>query len=121
MIAWFEEPHVAAHFVHDAHRFMPKRQILSWANSTAHGMGVRGTDEGIGRLDDGIVWTRLGNGFLHEPHLADRFHYKRFHARSSLCFAKTGCVHAVNLRMQERGAQHISKGRPVGIERCAAV
>src|SRR5260370_1705655 len=49
-------------------------------------MGIRGTNEGFGRLDDCVVWTRMGNGFLHEPHLTDSLHDKSFHARSFLCF-----------------------------------
>src|SRR5712691_1318409 len=70
----------------DAHRFVSQGQVLSRADGTAYGMGVRGTNEGFGRFDDRIVWTWMGNGFLHEAYLTDSFHYKSFHARSFLCF-----------------------------------
>src|SRR5213596_1781138 len=39
-----------------------------------------------------VVLTRLGNGFLHEAHLPDRFHDKRFHAHSFLCFIASACI-----------------------------
>ncbi len=87
-ITWFEKLDVAAYFVHDANSFMSKCQVLSWANRAIHRMRVRGTNQGPGRFDNGIVWTGLGDCFLHEPHLPYRFHHKGFHAVSSLCFTK---------------------------------
>src|SRR5438876_386237 len=56
------------------------------SHGTAYCMGVRGTNKGLGRFDDRIVWTWMGNGFLHEAHLTDSFHDKSFHARSFLRF-----------------------------------
>src|SRR6202008_2342650 len=87
-----EELDVAADFVDNAYRFVSQGQILPRANGTAYGMGVRGTNEGRSRFDDRVVWTRLGNGFLHETYLTDRFHNKSFHARSFLCFAASAYI-----------------------------
>ncbi len=91
-ITWLEELDVAANFMDGAHRFVSQGQVLSRADGTAYCMGVRGTNEGFGRFDDRIVWTWMGNGFLHEAHLTDSFHDKRFHARSFLCFVASACI-----------------------------
>src|SRR6202030_1877255 len=84
-ITWFEKLDIAAYFVHDANSFMSKREVLSWANSATYRMRVRGTNQGPGRSDNGIIWTSVGDRFLHEAHLAYRFHHKCFHFLSFLC------------------------------------
>src|SRR5436190_24292227 len=78
-ITCFEKLDVAAYFVHDANSFMSKRQVLSWTNGATHRVRVRGTNQSPGRFDNSIVWTSLGDRFLHESHLPYRFHHKGFH------------------------------------------
>ncbi len=86
-ITCFEKFDVAANFVYDANSFMSKREVLSWANSTANRMRVRGTNQGPGRSDNSIIWTSVGDRFLHEAHLAYSFHHKCFHFLAFLCCA----------------------------------
>src|SRR3984893_6112590 len=66
---------------------MSKREVFSWANSATYRMRVRGTNQGPGRFDNGIIWTSVRDRFLHEPHLPYSFHYKCFHFLSFLSCA----------------------------------
>src|SRR3989441_359838 len=112
-ITWLEELDVAANFMDGAHRFVSQGQVLARADGTAYRMGVRGTNEGFGRFDDRIVWTRLGNGFLHEAHLTDSFHDKSFHAHSFLCLVVSACIRTPTGVRRITGRYHIPWGNIV--------
>src|SRR5260370_40989647 len=97
--------------MYDTHRFVSQGQVLSRADGTAYCMGVRGTNEGSGRSDNRVVWTWMGNGFLHEAHLTDSFHYKSFHARSFLFFAS---LHQLAYAHDRRTQDYREISHPVG-------